>query len=104
MNLSLAASPNTPVINNLNDGSSSNNTTPTFNFDLSDPDSADTLRYKLELDASGGDFSSPLLSETETGIEQEYVSLAGGNSHSLTLKSDGTVWTWGQNTYGQLGD
>ena len=24
--------------------------------------------------------------------------------HSLALKSDGTVWAWGYNNYGQLGD
>jgi len=24
--------------------------------------------------------------------------------HSIALKSDGTVWTWGYNYYGQLGD
>jgi len=26
------------------------------------------------------------------------------HSHSLALKNDGTVWTWGDNAYGQLGD
>jgi alpha-tubulin suppressor-like RCC1 family protein len=30
--------------------------------------------------------------------------LAGGRFHSITLKPDGTVWTWGSNDYGQLGD
>ena len=25
-------------------------------------------------------------------------------SHTIGLKSDGTVWTWGYNVYGQLGD
>ncbi|MEK7309400.1 MAG: RCC1 repeat-containing protein, partial [Planctomycetota bacterium] len=30
--------------------------------------------------------------------------IASGYSHSLALKSDGTVWTWGYNLYGQLGD
>ncbi len=34
-----------------------------------------------------------------TGI----VSVSAGEFHSLALKSDGTVWAWGDNTYGQLG-
>ncbi len=34
-----------------------------------------------------------------TGI----IKLAGGNSHSLALSSDGTVLAWGANTVGQLG-
>jgi hypothetical protein len=28
----------------------------------------------------------------------------GGIDHSLALKSDGTVWAWGRNSFGQLGD
>ena len=32
-----------------------------------------------------------------------WPSPAGGH-HSLALKSDGTVWAWGWNGYGQLGD
>ncbi|MDO8240460.1 MAG: hypothetical protein Q7T51_00540, partial [Candidatus Moranbacteria bacterium] len=34
----------------------------------------------------------------------DVVSIAGGSSHSLALKSDGTVWAWGYNSVGQLGD
>jgi alpha-tubulin suppressor-like RCC1 family protein len=30
--------------------------------------------------------------------------IAAGFSHSLALKSDGTVWAWGDNNSGQLGD
>ncbi|MCL2140523.1 MAG: hypothetical protein FWH42_02425 [Dehalococcoidia bacterium] len=30
--------------------------------------------------------------------------IATGNFYSLALKSDGTVWTWGQNNHGQLGN
>ncbi len=30
--------------------------------------------------------------------------VAGGGSHSLALKSDGSLWAWGLNNYGQLGD
>ncbi|MCR2806297.1 RCC1 domain-containing protein [Paenibacillus soyae] len=32
------------------------------------------------------------------------VAIAAGYSHSLALKSDGTVWAWGHNSSGQLGD
>ena len=32
------------------------------------------------------------------------VDIAGGVSHTVALKSDGTVWTWGSNASGQLGD
>jgi alpha-tubulin suppressor-like RCC1 family protein len=34
----------------------------------------------------------------------DVVSVSGGNNHSLALKSDRTVWAWGSNTFGQLGD
>jgi Tol biopolymer transport system component len=32
------------------------------------------------------------------------ITIAAGHSHSIALKNDGTVWTWGSNSYGQLGD
>ena len=32
------------------------------------------------------------------------VALAAGESHSVALKSNGTVWAWGLNNYGQIGD
>jgi alpha-tubulin suppressor-like RCC1 family protein len=30
--------------------------------------------------------------------------VSDGENHTIALKSDGTVWTWGYNKYGQLGD
>src|SRR5438067_1323800 len=32
------------------------------------------------------------------------VMLAAGQGHSLAVAADGTVWAWGDNTYGQFGD
>jgi alpha-tubulin suppressor-like RCC1 family protein len=44
--------------------------------------------------------SLPVAVTTLVGV----VAIAAGESHSLALKSDGTVWAWGWNAYGQLGD
>jgi len=32
------------------------------------------------------------------------VAVAGGGYHSMALKNDGSVWSWGYNVVGQLGD
>ncbi|GMU65359.1 MAG: hypothetical protein AMXMBFR36_16330 [Acidobacteriota bacterium] len=39
-----------------------------------------------------------------SGILGGIVALAPGPESSLALASDGTVWAWGRNNYGQLGD
>jgi alpha-tubulin suppressor-like RCC1 family protein len=33
-----------------------------------------------------------------------WSAFAGGNSHSIALKTDGTLWSWGSNQSGQLGN
>lgn len=35
---------------------------------------------------------------------QTWLKIASGGYHTLALKSDGTVWAWGYNNYGQLGN
>jgi alpha-tubulin suppressor-like RCC1 family protein len=32
------------------------------------------------------------------------MAISGGYSHCLALKADGTIWAWGYNRSGQLGD
>jgi alpha-tubulin suppressor-like RCC1 family protein len=33
-----------------------------------------------------------------------FAAIAAGSNHNMVLKSDGTVWAWGSNSNGQLGD
>ena len=47
-----------------------------------------------------GDKYSPL----QIGKDNKWSSVAGGIYHSIGLKSDGTLWAWGDNSDGQLGD
>ncbi|MGB9849149.1 MAG: Ig-like domain-containing protein, partial [Moorellaceae bacterium] len=46
------------------------------------------------------------MANTTVEFSQPFVGakIAGGDNHSLAVKSDGTVWAWGWNYYGQLGD
>jgi YD repeat-containing protein len=51
-----------------------------------------------------GAFSAPSIPiPVDTGSEV-VVSVAGGSSHSLALTQDGKVYSWGDNSNGQLGD
>jgi alpha-tubulin suppressor-like RCC1 family protein len=50
---------------------------------------------------AGNDVTLPVQVSGLTGVSS--IS-AGRWSHSLAVKSDGTVWTWGANSYGQLGN
>lgn len=34
----------------------------------------------------------------------DVIAVASGGKHTLGLKKDGTVWTWGLNSRGELGD
>ena len=41
---------------------------------------------------------------TQIGTANNWKSISGGREHSLAIKTDGTLWAWGLNDYGQLGD
>ena len=37
-------------------------------------------------------------------IGSGFTAISAGADHSLALKADGIVWSWGGNYHGQLGD
>lgn len=47
---------------------------------------------------------SPVLKVSASATPTITVPLAGGCDFASTIKSDGTVWTWGENASGQLGN
>ena len=53
-------------------------------------------------DGSGAQQERPV--EVALSDEIVVVALAAGEAHSLALASDGRLWAWGSNEYGQLGD
>ena len=53
-----------------------------------------------------GDGTNTKMSTTPVQVSglSDVIAIAGGYAHTIALKSDGTVWAWGQNDSGQLGD
>lgn len=47
---------------------------------------------------------SPITTPIQIGMDSNWISIATGHRHSLGIRSDGTLWTWGYNVSGQLGD
>src|SRR5262249_22666917 len=39
----------------------------------------------------------------QVGTASDWKSLAVGNGHAVGIKSDGSLWAWGDNTLGQVG-
>lgn len=50
------------------------------------------------LNFSGCTYTSPVK------VGDGYSSVSIGSSHTLAIKTDGSLWSWGSNTLGQLGD
>ncbi len=40
----------------------------------------------------------------QIGSDSDWLKIHGGYHHSVGIKNDGSLWTWGANDYGQLGD
>ncbi len=60
--------------------------------------------YNAEGQLGRGFTSGWETSPAPVGGLSDVVAIAAGGLHNLALKSDGTVWAWGWNSQGQLGD
>jgi hypothetical protein len=40
----------------------------------------------------------------KVGVDTNWADVSAGSLHTVALKTDLTVWSWGDNTFGQLGD
>jgi alpha-tubulin suppressor-like RCC1 family protein len=41
---------------------------------------------------------------TQIGTDTDWVKVSAGGGHTLAIKADGSLWAWGENTFGQVGD
>lgn len=60
----------------------------------------DNISGQIGNGTTGTDATSPVQVSGLTNV----VKIAAGRFFSLAVRNDGTVWTWGENLYGQLGD
>ena len=50
-----------------------------------------------------GNMTSGYTSPTQVGMGTNWVSAAAGNNHTVAVRTDGSLWAWGSNQFGQLG-
>jgi alpha-tubulin suppressor-like RCC1 family protein len=58
---------------------------------------------KLQLGLGPAAGTSDVNTPTRVGTDTDWKSVAAGAEHSLALRNDGSLWAWGDNSYGQLG-
>lgn len=71
----------------------------------SDPAVTEPIRVDEDMVLKAKAWKAGMPASPVTWARYEFTgAVAVGSSHSLALKSDGTVWSWGSNTYGKLGE
>ncbi len=50
-----------------------------------------------------GTIGNPIITPTQIGTDTDWVDVTTGTYHSVAIKSNGTMWAWGDDDFGQLG-
>ncbi len=89
---------------NITGATAASYTTPSVHF-LDDGDVTDTgAQYRVVVTNSQGSVTSTAATLTVTPAALTgFAQISAGSRHVLALRSDGTVWAWGDNSYGQVG-
>ena len=53
---------------------------------------------------TSGSVAPQISGKASLTVDHKWISIGAGYFHTVALKSDGTLWTWGLNEYGRLGD
>ncbi|MFC7671322.1 RCC1 domain-containing protein [Hymenobacter humi] len=59
--------------------------------------------YVGQVGAGFGGSNSTFYAPVQLGTATTWQSVSAGRDHSLAVRTDGTLWGWGNNNYGQLG-
>ena len=76
----------------------------TTKYDSNKIEDLDLGTYKIYLIAYDKAGNSKKSNNISFKISRQYTKVAGGLSHTLAIDSEGNLWAWGDNRYGQLGD
>lgn len=70
------------------------------------PNTYHTFRVRARNFGGTSEWSQPITVLTRQYMPNDlsFTDIASGGNHSIALNRDGTVWAWGRNNYGQLGD
>lgn len=52
----------------------------------------------------GGATTTHINTPTQIGTDTDWVDVAAGSTFGIARKSNGTLWAWGDNTFGQMGN
>lgn len=58
----------------------------------------------LKGEMGNGTFLGNVLTPTQIGTENNWKTASTGHENTISLKFDGTLWAWGGNSHGELGD